>query len=107
LGAIEELMIDVDTGQIAYAVLSFGGFLGFGDKLFAIPWKALKLDAANEVFKLNVDRKVLESAPGFDKDNWPDMADPDFGTRVYSHYGAKPYWDEAERPKTLGGGGGL
>jgi len=69
LGAIEELMIDVNTGQIAYAVLSFGGFLGFGDKLFAIPWNALKLDAANQVLKLNVERKVLESAPGFDKDN--------------------------------------
>ena len=92
LGAIEELMIDVDTGQIAYAVLSFGGFLGFGDKLFAIPWNALKLDAANQVFKLNVDRKVLESAPGFDKDNWPDFADRKWGGTIYEYYQIKPYW---------------
>jgi len=96
LGAIEELMIDVDTGQIAYAVLSFGGFLGFGDKLFAIPWKALKLDAANEVFKLNVERKVLESAPGFDKDSWPDMADSAWGQDIHKHYGYEPYWDRGK-----------
>lgn len=96
LGAIEELMIDVDTGHVAYAVLSFGGFLGFGDKLFAIPWNALKLDAANNVFKLNVDRKVLEKAPGFDKDNWPDMADSAWGSEIHKHYGYVPYWDRAK-----------
>ena len=96
LGAIEELMIDVDTGQIAYAVLSFGGFLGFGDKLFAIPWNALKLDSANQVFKLNVERKVLESAPGFDKDNWPDMADSAWGHDIHKHYGYEPYWDRGK-----------
>jgi sporulation protein YlmC with PRC-barrel domain len=96
LGAIEELMIDVDTGQIAYAVLSFGGFLGFGDKLFAIPWNALKLDAANKVFKLNIERKVLKSAPGFDKDNWPDMADSAWGYEIYQHYGYEPYWDRGK-----------
>ena len=89
-------MIDVDTGQIAYAVLSFGGFLGFGDKLFAIPWNALKLDAANKVFKLNIERKVLKSAPGFDKDNWPDMADSAWGYEIYQHYGYEPYWDRGK-----------
>jgi hypothetical protein len=78
-----------------------------GNKLFAVPWDVLRVDEDQKCFILNVDKRVLETAPGFDKDNWPDMADPDFGTRVYSHYGAKPYWDEAERPKTLGGGGGL
>ena len=96
LGAIEELMVDVNTGQIAYAVLSFGGFLGIGDKLFAIPWNALKLDSDNQVFKLNVERKTLENAPGFDKDNWPDMADSAWGYEIYKHYGYEPYWDRGK-----------
>ena len=54
------------------------------------------LDAANQVFKLNVDRKVLESAPGFDKDNWPDMADSAWGYDIYKHYGYEPYWDRGK-----------
>jgi len=99
LGAIEELMIDTDTGQVAYAVLSFGGFLGFGDKLFAVPWHALKLDAANKAFRLNVEKKVLENAPGFDKDNWPDMADSAWGNEIYQHYGYEPYWDRGRSVK--------
>jgi hypothetical protein len=88
-------MMDVNTGQIAYAVLSFGGFLGFGHKLFAIPWNALKFAAANKVFKLNVDRKVLESASGFDKDDWPDMADSAWAAKSTSTM-ATPYWDRGK-----------
>jgi sporulation protein YlmC with PRC-barrel domain len=94
LGKIEDLMIDLDTGRVAYAVLSFGGFLKMGNKLFAVPWEALKVDTANKQFLMNVDKKVLENAPGFDKDNWPDMADPTFGARIYKHYGYKPYWED-------------
>src|SRR5919198_913183 len=79
LGKIEELMLDVNTGRVAYAVLSFGGFLNVGNKLFAIPWEALQLDAQNKQFILNIDKTRLETATGFDKDNWPNMADPQFG----------------------------
>lgn len=92
LGKIEHLMIDLAGGRIAYAVLSFGGFLGMGDKLFAIPWSALAVDTNEKRFVLNVDKKLLEQAPGFDKDNWPDMADRTWGSGIYSYYGAKPYW---------------
>ena len=92
LGRIEELMLDLQNGRIAYAVLSFGGFLGMGDKLFAIPWEALKLDADNHRFILNVAREKLEKAEGFDKNNWPDFANRDWGTRIHSYYGYKPYW---------------
>jgi len=94
LGKIEDLMIDLDSGRVAYAVLSFGGFLKMGNKLFAVPWEALKVDTVNKELLLNVDKKVLENAPGFDKDNWPDMADPTFGARIYKHYGYKPYWED-------------
>jgi sporulation protein YlmC with PRC-barrel domain len=92
LGKIEEIMIHVESGRVAYAVLSFGGFLGLGDKLFAIPWEALKLNEDKKQFILNVDKERLKSAPGFDKDHWPDMADPSWGTEIYGYYGYKPFW---------------
>lgn len=93
LGKIEDLMIDLDRGRIAYAVLSFGGFLGLGDKLFAIPWQALSVDAAEKRFTLGLDKSLLERAPGFDKNHWPDMADPAWGAQLYGYYGYKPYWE--------------
>lgn len=93
LGKIEELMIDVDRGRVAYAVLSFGGFLGMGDKLFAIPWQAFAVDTAEKRLVLNADKELLKKATGFDKDNWPNMADPAWGTKLYGYYGYKPYWD--------------
>ena len=100
LGTIKELMIDLDGGLIAYAVLSFGGILGMGDKLFAIPWEAFSIDTDNRTFILNVDKEVLENAPGFDKDNWPDNAKYEAGwlLGVYEYYGYSPYWmpDEDE-----------
>jgi len=93
LGKIEEFMIDLETGRVAYAVLSFGGFLGMGDKLFAVPWSALTLNTEEHEFLLNVDKEVLKKAPGFDKDNWPDMADRAWGAGVFKYYGQRPYWE--------------
>ena len=93
LGTIEELMIDLNKGRIAYAVLSFGGFMGMGDKLFAIPWSALTLDTVEKRFVLEVKKELLEKAPGFDKDSWPNMADQTWGAKIYSYYGSKPFWE--------------
>src|ERR1700674_1500493 len=70
LGKIEDLVVDAGAGRIAYAVLSFGGFLGMGDKYFAIPWDAFRFNSSDRVAVLNVDKLVLENAPGFEKDNW-------------------------------------
>jgi len=92
LGTIEDLVVDLDKGYIAYAVLSFGGFLGMGDKLFAIPWGALKVDTHEKRLVLDVKKEVLERAPGFNKDSWPDMADQAWGSKIYSYYGTKPLW---------------
>lgn len=90
LGDIKEIMIDMRTGQVAYAVLSFGGLLGIGEKLFAVPWQALQLDTVNKRFVLNVDKERLESAPGFDADAWPDMTDTTWATQIHSFYGTDP-----------------
>jgi sporulation protein YlmC with PRC-barrel domain len=107
LGKVDEIMIDIPAGKIAYAVLSFGGFLGMGNKLFAVPWRALRLDEDKKHFILDVDKKKLENAPGFDKDNWPDMADTSWGTRIFSYYGAAPYWQTHTQEETLRSGGAL
>jgi sporulation protein YlmC with PRC-barrel domain len=92
LGKIEEIMLDVPQGRIAYAVLSFGGFLGIGNRLFAIPWQALKLDPVNHRFILDVPRERLDNAPGFDKDRWPDWADMSWAASIHDYYDTKPYW---------------
>jgi sporulation protein YlmC with PRC-barrel domain len=89
LGDIKEIMLDMRSGQVAYAVLSFGGWLGMGDKLFAVPWQALQLDTANKRFVLDVSKEHLKNAPGFDKDDWPDMAASDFNTELHSFYGTR------------------
>ena len=87
LGDIKEIMLDMRSGRIAYAVLSFGGVLGLGEKLFAVPWEKLALDTVNKRFLLDVDKEQLKSAPGFDKDNWPDMASDAWNDQMNQFYG--------------------
>jgi len=101
LGKIDAIMIDVRSGRVAYAVLSFGGFLGMGNKLFAIPWSALTLDAIHKRFVFDVSRERLEAAPGFDKSHWPSMADPAWAKEIHDYYEAEPYWDD---PLSTSGG---
>lgn len=86
LGKIQDIMLDITEGKIRYAVLSSGGFLGMGDRLFAVPWKALKLDKENHRFMLDVDVERLKNAPGFNQDQWPNMADPAWNSTVESYY---------------------
>lgn len=87
LGSVKEVMLDTGTGRVAYVVLSSGGLLGIGDRLFAIPWSALSLDTENKRFVLDADAERIRNAPGFDKDDWPDMADRSWVDTVDSYYG--------------------
>jgi sporulation protein YlmC with PRC-barrel domain len=93
VGEIEEVMLDVRSGRIAYAVMSVGGFLGIGEKYFAVPWRAFTMDTDNHHFILDVDKDRLNNAPGFDKDHWPSMADQSWATQVHSYYSTQPYWE--------------
>ena len=109
LGDIKEIMLDMQTGQVAYAVLAFGGFLGMGEKLFAVPWQALHLDTVNKRMVLNVDKEKLKNAPGFDKDAWPDMSDVGWATGIHSFYGTDAQRSGAPTMgpgSTMGGGTG-
>ena len=102
LGEIREIMLDTATGSVAYAVLSYGGVLGLGDKLFAVPWNALTLDTVHKRFLLDVDKDSLAKAPGFDKDAWPSMGDRNWGGSVHEYYGTTPYWERKKRTSSNG-----
>jgi sporulation protein YlmC with PRC-barrel domain len=91
LGEIDELMIDLEDGRVAYVVLSFGGFLGMGNKLFAFPWQALKMKMHERIFVLNVPKETLKKAEGFDKDKWP-TTNREWLATMYNFYGYQPYW---------------
>lgn len=90
VGQIEEIVINSQDGRIAYAVLSFGGFLGMGDKLFAIPWKSLAPIPEQQSFSLDIDKEKLAETPGFDETNWPDMAPPLLGANAQERDDQKP-----------------
>jgi sporulation protein YlmC with PRC-barrel domain len=100
LGQIKEIMIDRRTGQVAYAVLAVGGFLGMAEKLFAIPWEALTVDDEDGYLILDVDKSVLKEAPGFDKSEWPTRPDRTLIDSIHSHFGYEPYYrrDGARSP---------
>jgi len=76
LGNLKDVMIDAASGKIAYGILTFGGVLGVGNKLFAIPWNAFRVDSERERLVLDVAKEHLKEAPGFDADHWPNLADP-------------------------------
>lgn len=86
LGDLKDIMLDTSTGKISYGVLSYGGVFGMGDKLFAVPWSALRIDADKKNLVLSVSKERLKDAPGFDKDNWPNFADPTFGRTISEYY---------------------
>jgi sporulation protein YlmC with PRC-barrel domain len=98
LGRIESLMLDLDEARILYVVLSFGGFLGVGDKLFPVPIEALMFGTNRDGFLekciLDIDKEKLKNAPGFDRNSLPTVRDRTFAAGVYIHYGYSPYWDE-------------
>ena len=90
LGKLAHVMIDVASGRVAYAVLSHGGVFGIGERLFAIPWRALALDAARNCFVLDVDRDRFDKAPGFDPRHWPAMDDAAWAAQVRDFYRTLP-----------------
>ncbi len=93
LGSIKEIVIDPRIGRVAYVVVSFGGFLSLGEKLFAIPFSAFEYNAALNEYILDVPKELLSDAPGFDADRWPAMSDEKWNRDVYEYYGRPPYWE--------------
>jgi sporulation protein YlmC with PRC-barrel domain len=96
LGKLEDIVVDANSGRILYGVLSFGGFLGMGDKLFAIPWASLELPADAKSLVLNVTKDRLKNAEGFDKNQWPNFADEQWAVKTHKYYDRTPYWQVSE-----------
>jgi len=87
LGEIKDVMVNINNGRIEYMIIEFGGFLGIGEKFFAIPFYVLSLDTARHAFILDQKREVLENAPGFDKDHWPETNSHAMES-TYSYWGS-------------------
>ncbi len=88
IGEVKDIVIDPKSGNINYAVVSFGGVMGVGGKYFAVPWKSIQATEDAKNYALNVDRDALKAAPGFDKEHWPDMADQSWAADV------ERYWQD-------------
>jgi sporulation protein YlmC with PRC-barrel domain len=98
VGKVSDIMLDVRSGKIAYAVLSEGGFLGMGTTLHAIPWNALTLDTDEKCFRVDISAQKIKDEPGFDKDHWPSMADVTWGSELHRYYNRTPYWSPVGDP---------
>jgi sporulation protein YlmC with PRC-barrel domain len=91
LGTVEDIMIDKMSGKAIYAIMSFGGFLGIGEKYHPLPWSTLNYDERKGGYVVNLDRKMLENAPSYDMDEdfiWT----PEYGRQVDKYYNAPTYW---------------
>ncbi|WOJ91152.1 PRC-barrel domain-containing protein [Methylocapsa polymorpha] len=91
IGNIDHLMIDKLSGQVRYAIMSFGGFLGLGHSHYPLPWSSLTYDKQRDGYATNVTEQQLKDAPEFSDDSWKDRA---WETQMHQHYNVQPYWDE-------------
>src|SRR5919108_4447411 len=87
LGKIEEVIVDMELGRVAYAVLSFGGFLGLGDKWVPVPWDAVALQPDKKVLLLKIEKEKIQKAPNFESATLPDLADRSWGAVIHTYYG--------------------
>jgi sporulation protein YlmC with PRC-barrel domain len=90
LGSIDDLMIDKRSGQVRYAVLEFGGFLGMGTDRYPLPWSVLKYDTTLDGYVVPLDKAKLDGAPRYGDKAQPDY-DDEYGRRVHGYYGVD-YW---------------
>jgi PRC-barrel domain len=93
LGSVHTIMIDKQSGEVAYAVMSFGGFMGIGDRYHPLPWSVLTYDTGKDGYTVDLDRTTLERAPTYASDENPDWGNRTWGEQVHKHYRARPYWE--------------
>lgn len=103
IGDVEDYMIDLERGCVEYAVLSFGGFMGIGEKMFAVPWQSMQLDTEHHAWILDVSKERLQQAPGFDRNNWPDLGDADYRNSLATFWEANTAGNRSTYPSVKRG----
>ena len=93
LGSVDHVMIDKVNGKVCYAIMSFGGFLGMGEKYHPLPWQVLHYDTAIDGYRVDLDKSTLERAPAYDRSELETMrwGDAAFNRRVHDYYGVPPF----------------
>jgi hypothetical protein len=92
LGTVHNFMVDKETGRVAYAVMSFGGFLGIGESYHPLPWRVLNYDTRLGGYVIDLDRSQLENAPRYEASTAPNWSDRSYGSRIDEYYGLPSYW---------------
>lgn len=92
LGDIHDVMIDKVSGRVAYAIMSFGGFLGIGEKYHPLPWNVLKYSTEQGGYVVNLSKDQLEGGPSYDEGDDPAWGDRDYEKKLHDYYGLPPYW---------------
>jgi hypothetical protein len=99
MGQTQTFVVDMLAGRIAFVIVSFEGFLGIGDKWFAMPWEIMTWSPEKMKFVIDMPKDVLEKAPGMKKDKWMEEINSDWLAKCYLHYGLAPYWDSSLSPE--------
>jgi len=90
LGTVDHIMLDKASGRAVYAIMSFGGFLGIGERYHPLPWAELKFDDGKGGYIVNLDKSRLEGVPPYAGDDF--QWTPDYGRTVDRYYGARSFW---------------
>jgi hypothetical protein len=93
LGYLKEVIIDPHTGKVQHALVSFGGFLGIGGKLFAVLFHSLTYDAEQNAYELDIPRAQLRETPSIDAENWPSISEEKRDRDAHQYYGRSPSWE--------------
>ena len=93
LGTVDTVMLDKRAGKVAYAVMSFGGFLGMGEKHHPLPWQTLTYDEDKHGYVVSVSKEQLKKAPTMSVGEYERLADKAYGESIYNYYGVQPYWN--------------
>ena len=99
LGQVQNFVIDMLAGRIAFVIVAFGGMLGISDKWFAVPWEIMTWSPDKRKFMVDMPQNVFEKAPGMNKDKWMEEINSDWLAKCYLHYGLAPYWDSSLSPE--------
>jgi sporulation protein YlmC with PRC-barrel domain len=99
LGQVQNFVVDMLTGRIAFVIVAFGGMLGISDRWFAMPWDIMTWSPDKKKFVMDMPTKILETAPGMHKEKWVEDINSDWLAKCYLHYGLAPYWDSSLSPE--------